>query len=50
MSTGEFKSYPGRAEMLALIGQRENQGAPQDQRETDADAYPMCIPQPSIES
>jgi hypothetical protein len=43
MSNEEFKSYPGRAEMLELIRQRESQCAPQDTRETDAERFPVCI-------
>jgi hypothetical protein len=43
MSNEEFQSYPGRTEMLELIRQRESQGASQDQRETGANAYPLCL-------
>jgi hypothetical protein len=50
MFNEEFTSFPGRGEMVELIQQRENQGAPLDRRETEAGIWPICVFQTGEES
>ena len=48
-SNGEFSSYPGRAEMLELIRQRDMQAAQQQTLEA-GEQIPICLYQPSAQT
>jgi hypothetical protein len=51
MFNEEFTNYPGRAEMLELVRQRETQQcAPLDQRDTEEGVWAVCIFQPGAQS